>query len=104
MVSRNLQNEGYNWTDDDVIVPLQPTVNSDEYKPVVKKSVTYIVAAVLFNERGEVLMMQVGEWCQLCTWIQILVAILRGMKRSTIGGTKQAEKMTMKNSNAYFLQ
>ena len=61
MVSRNLQNEGYNWTDDDIIVPLQPTVNSDEYKPVVKKSVTYIVAAVLFNERGEVLMMQVGE-------------------------------------------
>jgi 8-oxo-dGDP phosphatase len=34
-------------------------VNSDEYKPVIKKSVTYIVAAVLFNEDGEVLMMQV---------------------------------------------
>jgi len=47
---------------------IQPTVNSDEYKPVVKKSVTYIVAAVLFNERGEVLMMQeaksscAGQW------------------------------------------
>ena len=40
---------------------LQPSVNSEEYKPVVKKSVTYIVAAVLFNERGEVLMMQVGK-------------------------------------------
>ena len=41
---------------------MQPTVNSDEYKPVVKKSVTYIVAAVLFNERGEVLMMQVRNY------------------------------------------
>ena len=40
---------------------LQPSVNSEEYKPVVKKSVTYIVAAVLFNERGEVLMMQVRK-------------------------------------------
>ena len=34
-------------------------VNSSEYRPVIKKSVTYIVAAVLFNEHGEVLMMQV---------------------------------------------
>jgi hypothetical protein len=30
------------------------------FKPVIKKSVTYIVAAVLVNEHGDVLMMQVG--------------------------------------------
>ena len=38
----------------------QLSVASD-YKPVVKKSVTYIVAAVLFNDDGDVLMMQVGR-------------------------------------------
>ena len=31
------------------------------FKPVIKKSVTYIVAAVLVNEHGDVLMMQVGQ-------------------------------------------
>ena len=41
----------------------QPSVPAD-YKPVIKKSVTYIVAAVLFNERGDVLMMQVSETCK----------------------------------------
>merc|ERR1719411_1828684 len=47
---------------------IQPTVNSEEYKPVVKKSVSYIVAAVLINDQGEVLMMQeaksscAGQW------------------------------------------
>ncbi len=39
------------------------TLASSEYRPVIKKSVTYIVAAVLFNEHGEVLMMQVGIKC-----------------------------------------
>ena len=37
---------------------IQPSAPSD-YKPVIKKSVTYIVAAVLINEHGDVLMMQV---------------------------------------------
>jgi len=44
-----------------------PTAPSD-FVPVVKKSVCYIVAAVLFNDKGEVLMMQeaksscAGQW------------------------------------------
>lgn len=44
-----------------------PTAPAD-FKPIVKKSVCYIVAAVLFNEKGEVLMMQeaksscAGQW------------------------------------------
>ena len=37
---------------------IQPSAPSD-FKPVIKKSVTYIVAAVLINEHGDVLMMQV---------------------------------------------
>ena len=37
---------------------VQPSAPSD-FKPVIKKSVTYIVAAVLINEHGDVLMMQV---------------------------------------------
>lgn len=37
---------------------VQPAASS-EYKPVIQKSITYIVAAVLVNDRGEVLMMQV---------------------------------------------
>ena len=37
---------------------VQPSAASD-YKPVIQKSVTYIVAAVLINDSGEVLMMQV---------------------------------------------
>ncbi len=32
----------------------------DDFVPVLKKSVTYIVAAVLVNQQGEVLMMQVS--------------------------------------------
>jgi len=46
---------------------IQPSAPSD-YKPVIKKSVTYIVAAVLINEHGDVLMMQeaksscAGQW------------------------------------------
>jgi hypothetical protein len=36
----------------------QPATPAD-YKPVIKKTVTYIVAAVIINESGEVLMMQV---------------------------------------------
>ena len=39
---------------------IQPSAPS-EFKPVIKKSVTYIVAAVLLNSEGEVLMMQVGH-------------------------------------------
>ena len=39
---------------------IQPSAPS-EFKPVIKKSVTYIVAAVLFNSEGEVLMMQVNQ-------------------------------------------
>ena len=38
---------------------VQPSAPSD-FKPVIKKSVTYIVAAVLINEHGDVLMMQVA--------------------------------------------
>jgi len=30
----------------------------DVYIPITKRTVTYIVAAVIFNEKGEVLMMQ----------------------------------------------
>ena len=37
---------------------IQPAAPAD-FKPVIKKSVTYIVAAVLFNQQGDVLMMQV---------------------------------------------
>ena len=37
---------------------VQPSTPTD-FKPVIKKSVTYIVAAVLVNEHGDVLMMQV---------------------------------------------
>lgn len=46
---------------------VQPAASS-EYKPVIQKSITYIVAAVLVNDRGEVLMMQeaksscAGQW------------------------------------------
>lgn len=46
---------------------IQPSAPSD-FKPVIKKSVTYIVAAVLINEHGDVLMMQeaksscAGQW------------------------------------------
>jgi len=46
---------------------IQPSAPS-EFKPVIKKSVTYIVAAVLLNSEGEVLMMQeaksscAGQW------------------------------------------
>jgi len=46
---------------------VQPSAPSD-FKPVIKKSVTYIVAAVLINEHGDVLMMQeaksscAGQW------------------------------------------
>ena len=39
---------------------VQPSAPSD-FKPVIKKSVTYIVAAVLINEHGDVLMMQVNK-------------------------------------------
>ena len=39
---------------------VQPSAPSD-YLPVIQKSVTYIVAAVIINEHGEVLMMQVSE-------------------------------------------
>ena len=39
---------------------VQPSAPSD-FKPVIKKSVTYIVAAVLINEHGDVLMMQVNN-------------------------------------------
>ncbi len=39
------------------IAPAAPS----NFKPVIKKSVTYIVAAVLVNEHGDVLMMQVRE-------------------------------------------
>ena len=39
---------------------VQPSAPSD-FKPVIKKSVTYIVAAVLINEHGDVLMMQVNS-------------------------------------------
>lgn len=31
------------------------------FRPIVKHTVTYIVAAVIINERGEVLMMQVSK-------------------------------------------
>ena len=40
----------------------------DQFKPVIKKNVSYIVAAVLINDQGEVLMMQeaksscAGQW------------------------------------------
>ena len=37
---------------------IQPSASSD-FQPIIKKTVTYIVAAVLFNKHGEVLMMQV---------------------------------------------
>lgn len=46
---------------------VQPTAPSD-FKPVIKKTVSYIVAAVLINDHGEVLMMQeakktcAGQW------------------------------------------
>ncbi len=40
---------------------VQPAVQAD-FKPVIKKSVTYIVAAVLVNDQGDVLMMQVRHW------------------------------------------
>ena len=46
---------------------VQPSAPSD-FKPVIKKTVSYIVAAVLINEQGEVLMMQeakktcAGQW------------------------------------------
>ncbi|CAN8018508.1 unnamed protein product [Ixodes persulcatus] len=39
-----------------------------DYKPVVKKSVTYIVAAVVVNERGDVLMMQEAKSSCAGTW------------------------------------
>ena len=39
------------------IAPAAPS----NFKPVIKKSVTYIVAAVLVNEHGDVLMMQVRK-------------------------------------------
>uniref|UniRef100_L7M919 Putative nudix hydrolase fgf-2 n=1 Tax=Rhipicephalus pulchellus TaxID=72859 RepID=L7M919_RHIPC len=39
-----------------------------DYKPVVKKSVTYIVAAVAINEKGEVLMMQEAKSSCAGTW------------------------------------
>lgn len=41
-------------------VTLSGPAASADFVPVVRKSVTYIVAAVLVNDRGEVLMMQVG--------------------------------------------
>lgn len=46
---------------------VQPSAPAD-FKPVIKKSVTYIVAAVIINDHGEVLMMQeaksscAGQW------------------------------------------
>ena len=46
---------------------VQPSAPAD-FKPVIKKSVSYIVAAVLINDQGEVLMMQeaksscAGQW------------------------------------------
>jgi hypothetical protein len=36
-----------------------PSVPAD-FQPVLKKSVCYIVAAVLFNEKGEVIISQLG--------------------------------------------
>lgn len=39
-----------------------------DYKPVVKKSVTYIVAAVVVNEKDEVLMMQEAKSSCAGTW------------------------------------
>ncbi|XP_064473053.1 8-oxo-dGDP phosphatase NUDT18-like isoform X2 [Ornithodoros turicata] len=39
-----------------------------DYKPIVKKSVTYIVAAVAVNEKGEVLMMQEAKSSCAGTW------------------------------------
>ena len=44
---------------------VQPSAPAD-FKPVIKKSVTYIVAAVLINDQGEVLMMQVFEMFSFC--------------------------------------
>jgi 8-oxo-dGDP phosphatase len=44
------------------------TTSPDKFKPVLKKSVVYIVMATLVNENGEVLMMQeaksrcAGQW------------------------------------------
>jgi 8-oxo-dGDP phosphatase len=46
---------------------VQPTA-PNEFKPIIKKNVSYIVAAVLINDQGEVLMMQeakstcAGQW------------------------------------------
>lgn len=46
---------------------IKPSASSD-YQPVLGKSVTYIVACVLFNENDEILMMQeakkscAGKW------------------------------------------
>ena len=46
---------------------VQPSA-PNEFKPVIKKNVSYIVAAVLINDQGEVLMMQeakstcAGQW------------------------------------------
>ena len=44
---------------------VQPSTPTD-FKPVIKKSVTYIVAAVLVNEHGDVLMMQVLSALGFC--------------------------------------
>lgn len=46
---------------------IESTVLPD-YKPVVKKSVTYIVAAVVINEKGDVLMMQEAKSSCAGTW------------------------------------
>ena len=51
---------------------IQPSAPSD-FKPVIKKSVTYIVAAVLINEHGDVLMMQVISPFQIKIIILFLV-------------------------------
>ncbi len=39
---------------------VQPSAPAD-FKPVIRKSITYIVAAVLVDDKGDVLMMQVSK-------------------------------------------
>lgn len=56
---------------------IQPTVDP-HYKPVLGETVTYIVAGVILNEYGDVLMMQeakpscAGKWYVVCGMIGTL--------------------------------
>ncbi|CAL1290396.1 unnamed protein product [Larinioides sclopetarius] len=53
---------------EDLVSRGMETLSLSDYKPVVKKSVSYIVAAVLINDRSEVLMMQEAKSSCAGTW------------------------------------